>query len=113
MAFWRSKKSETTNEEAEPSGQQESGRPEGSIESKPASQPNSGGGLFAKMRGGLAKTRQVLSTDIRDLFKGESQGRLVDDEFLDELFARLVRTDMGVGRSAMTLGNGFALEWFT
>ena len=54
----------------------------------------SGGGLFAKMRGALSKTRQTLNTDIRDLFK--SEGRLVDDEFLDELFARLIRTDMGV-----------------
>ena len=46
------------------------------------------------MRGALAKTRQTLSTDIRDLFK--SEGRLVDDEFLGELFSRLIRTDMGV-----------------
>ncbi len=55
---------------------------------------SAGGGLFAKMRGALSKTRQTLNTDIRDLFKAE--GRLVDDEFLDELFARLIRTDMGV-----------------
>ena len=46
------------------------------------------------MRGALSKTRQALSTDIRDLFKTE--GRLVDDEFLQELFSRLIRTDMGV-----------------
>lgn len=46
------------------------------------------------MRAGLTKTRETLNTDIRDLFKAE--GRLVDDEFLDELFARLIRTDMGV-----------------
>jgi fused signal recognition particle receptor len=52
------------------------------------------GGLFSKMRGALSKTRQALNTDIRDLFK--SEGRLVDDEFLGELFARLIRTDMGV-----------------
>lgn len=97
MAFWRSKRSETTTEEDEASRQQGSGRPERVAESKPSTQPNSGGGLFAKMRGGLAKTRQVLNTDIRDLFKGESEGRLVDEEFLDELFSRLVRTDMGVG----------------
>ncbi len=36
-----------------------------------------------------------LNTDIRDLFK--SEGRLVDDEFLGDLFARLIRTDMGTG----------------
>ena len=55
---------------------------------------NNAGGLFSKMRGALSKTRQALNTDIRDLFK--SEGRLVDDEFLAELFARLIRTDMGV-----------------
>ncbi|TWT52601.1 Signal recognition particle receptor FtsY [Rubripirellula amarantea] len=53
------------------------------------------GGLFSKFRGALSKTRQALNTDIRDLFKAE--GRLVDDEFLTDLFERLIRTDMGVG----------------
>ena len=54
-----------------------------------------GGGLFARFRHGLKRTSQLLNTDIRDLFKQE--GRLVDDQLLDELFAILVRTDMGVG----------------
>ena len=63
--------------------------------SEPAPEPSSSGGVFAKMRSALTKTRQALNTDIRDLFK--SEGRLVDDEFLTELFARLIRTDMGVG----------------
>lgn len=53
------------------------------------------GGLFARFKSGLQKTRQALNTDIRDLFKDE--GRLVDDEFLGELFAKLIRTDMGAG----------------
>jgi fused signal recognition particle receptor len=35
----------------------------------------------------------VLGTDVRDLFKRE--GRLVDEAFLEELRAALVRTDMG------------------
>ncbi len=52
-------------------------------------------GWFARLKQGLKKTSQVLNTDIRDLFKQE--GRLVDDEFLGELFAILVRTDMGGG----------------
>ena len=39
------------------------------------------------------KTRDVLRTDIRDLFKAE--GQLVDDEFLGQLFSILVKTDMG------------------
>ena len=50
-------------------------------------------GLLDRLRSGLAKTAQVLSTDVRDLFKRE--GRLVDDSFLEELRGALVRTDMG------------------
>ncbi len=51
--------------------------------------------LFARFKQGLQKTSALLNTDIRDLFKRE--GRLVDDEFLTELFAILVKTDMGAG----------------
>ncbi|MBX7072444.1 MAG: signal recognition particle-docking protein FtsY [Pirellulales bacterium] len=51
-------------------------------------------GLFDKLKQGLKKTAQVLNTDVRDLFKRE--GRLVDDDFLAELYAILVKTDMGV-----------------
>lgn len=51
-------------------------------------------GLFEKFKQGLQKTAQLLNTDIRDLFK--SEGRLVDEAFLEELFERLVKTDMGV-----------------
>ncbi len=47
------------------------------------------------LRQGLAKTWRFLNTDIRDLFKQE--GRLVDDDFLRDLFAVLVKTDMGAG----------------
>ncbi|RLT12463.1 MAG: signal recognition particle-docking protein FtsY [Planctomycetota bacterium] len=50
-------------------------------------------GLLDRLRSGLAKTVQVLNTDVRDLFKRE--GRLVDESFLEELRALLVRTDMG------------------
>jgi len=53
------------------------------------------GGLFARVKKGLKKTAQLLKTDIRDLFKQE--GRLVDDAFLGELFAILIKTDMGGG----------------
>ena len=53
------------------------------------------GGVFSRVRRGLRRTAQLLNTDIRDLFKQE--GRLVDDDFLRDLFAILVRTDMGTG----------------
>lgn len=49
--------------------------------------------FFERLKAGLAKTAQVLQTDVRDLFKRE--GRLVDEEFLEELRGALVRTDMG------------------
>ncbi len=51
-------------------------------------------GLFDQLKQGLRKTTQLLNTDIRDLFKAE--GRLVDDNALEELFESLVKTDMGV-----------------
>jgi fused signal recognition particle receptor len=53
----------------------------------------SSGGIFAKLKRGLAKTKQLLKTDIRDLFKKE--GSLVDDEFLEHLRAFLIRRDIG------------------
>ena len=58
-------------------------------------------GIFDRLRQGLKKTTQLLNTDIRDLFKGE--GRLVDEAFLDELFATLIKTDMGVQASQETI----------
>ena len=58
-------------------------------------------GLFDKFKQGLKKTTQLLNTDIRDLFKGE--GRLVDEAFLDELFATLIKTDMGVEAAQETV----------
>jgi fused signal recognition particle receptor len=51
-------------------------------------------GLFDKIKQGLKKTAQLLNTDVRDLFK--SEGRLVDDAFLEELMGILIKTDMGV-----------------
>lgn len=51
-------------------------------------------GFFDRIKQGLKKTVQILNTDIRDIFK--QKGRLVDDEFLEELFEMFVKTDMGV-----------------
>src|SRR6478672_1106837 len=55
-------------------------------------------GFFGMLRSALQKTHDLLNTDIRDLFKRE--GRLVDEDFLGELFAILVKTDMGTGPAA-------------
>ena len=59
-------------------------------------------GFFEKFKQGLKKTAQLLNTDIRDLFKAE--GRLVDEEFLTELFEMLVKTDMGVKSAQEVVG---------
>ncbi len=55
-------------------------------------------GFFNKIKQGLKKTRQLLNTDVRDLFK--NQGRLVDEAFLEELLGVLIKTDMGVQAAA-------------
>lgn len=52
-----------------------------------------GGSWFGKLKSALKKTNDILNTDIRDLWKAE--GRLVDDDFLKEFFAILVKSDMG------------------
>lgn len=84
MAIWRSRQASPPNDlDDAPNADSDSTPVEGT------------GGLFGKFRSGLQKTRRVLGTDIRDLFK--SEGRLVDDAFTEELFARLIRTDMGAG----------------
>ncbi len=57
-------------------------------------------GLFDKLKQGLKKTTQLLNTDIRDLFK--SQGRLVDDAFVREVYEALIKTDMGVPAARAT-----------
>jgi fused signal recognition particle receptor len=103
MAFWRSKSdpkaTEPTTGRSEPQSPAEV--PAAAVPLTPAPAPaaadqtDQSGGLLARMRTGLQKTRAVLNTDIRDLFK--SEGRLVDETLLEELFARLIRTDMGVG----------------
>ncbi len=64
-----------------------------SASAAPADEPAKTGGVFGRLKQGLKKTHQILFTDVRDLFKKE--GRLVDDEFLEELRAVLIKTDMG------------------
>ena len=52
----------------------------------------SGGGFFGRLKSGLSKTRDLLTTDVEDLFRG---GR-IDDAALEELEERLITADMGV-----------------
>lgn len=50
-------------------------------------------GFFDKLKQGLSKFGRALNTDVRDLFK--SEGRLIDEKFLNEMRAILFKTDMG------------------
>ena len=54
-------------------------------------------GVLGKFKQALVKTVNVLNTDLRDLVK---EGRLVDDAFLEEVFALMIRTDMGVSSAS-------------
>jgi fused signal recognition particle receptor len=58
-------------------------------------------GLLDKLKEGLRKTTRILNTDIRDLFK--SEGRLIDEAFLEELYAVLIKTDVGVPAARQTI----------
>ena len=93
MALFKPFRKRTNDASAEPAGDSES-TSAADAPNTPDESPKSGG-WFSRFRQGLQKTSQLLRTDIRDLFKRE--GRLVDDEFLEEVFAVLVRTDMGAG----------------
>lgn len=50
-------------------------------------------GLFDRLKQGLKRTKELLQTDIRDLFKA---GEILDAEKLEQFYSRLIRTDMGV-----------------
>lgn len=54
-------------------------------------------GLFDKLKQGLQKTKQILQTDVRDLFRA---GDILDEAQLEKFEARLVRTDMGIAAAS-------------
>ena len=69
----------------------------------PGASPSPGtektGGFFSRLKKGLSKTRQFLTTDIEDLF---ASGRKIDDNLLEELEELLITADVGI-RTAMDL----------
>jgi fused signal recognition particle receptor len=50
-------------------------------------------GLFSRLKKGLTKTREILTTDIDELFSSKRQ---IDDEMLEELEELLITSDIGV-----------------
>ena len=59
-----------------------------------------GRGLFARLRAGLARTRDVLTTDVTDLLRSRAS---IDEDLLDDLEAVLIGADVGVDASARLL----------
>ncbi len=58
--------------------------------------------LFSKLKNGLSKTRQILTTDIGDLF---SKDKEINDNLLEELEELLITSDLGVENSMNIMGN--------
>ncbi len=58
---------------------------------KDKTKPDSG--VFAKLKSGLSKTRQVLTTDVNDLFTNAS---LIDEALFEELEELLITADLGI-----------------
>jgi fused signal recognition particle receptor len=54
-------------------------------------------GFFEKLKQGLLRTKQLLQTDVRDIFRS---GEIIDEAKLEQFEGRLIRTDMGVAASA-------------
>lgn len=50
-------------------------------------------GLFDRLKKGLTKTKQLLTTDVRDLLRA---GEILTDEKIDRFEAALIQSDMGV-----------------
>jgi fused signal recognition particle receptor len=64
----------------------------------------SGTGLFTRLKRGLTKTRDILTTDIDELFSGKSR---VDDQMLEDIEELLITSDIGV-QTAMDLMAGIS-----
>jgi len=62
-------------------------------------EPKESKGFFKRLKTGLSKTRQLLNTDIEELF---SNKRKIDDDLLEELEELLITSDIGV-QTAMDL----------
>jgi fused signal recognition particle receptor len=95
MVFWKRKREETNT----PIPSEESPIESNELDDDPSAEfaetaeTSDSSNTTSWWRRVLTKTNELLKTDIRDLWAAE--GRLVDDEFLSELYAILVRTDMG------------------
>ncbi len=67
--------------------------PEETESGEPFVEPEERQGFFSRLKSGLAKTRQVFSSDVDSLFKS---GKPITEELFDELEEMLVTSDMGM-----------------
>jgi len=87
-----------------PSAEDNTGEPEEAPSPAPVGENGNKRGLFSRLKIGLAKTRQILTTDIEDLFEGKQQ---LDHEMLEEIEELLITSDIGV-RTADELINAIS-----
>ena len=80
---------ESKNAHQPQQGIQESAQPHLDLSSKNREKT----GLFSKLKTGLAKTRQVLTTDINELFVSS---KAIDDDLFEELEELLITSDLGI-----------------
>jgi fused signal recognition particle receptor len=66
---------------------------------EPVEKPKDKKGFFKRLKNGLSKTRQILTTDIDELFAGKIK---LDDDLLEDLEELLITSDIGVS-TAMDL----------
>ena len=58
-------------------------------------------GFFDKLKQGLQRTKQLLFTDVRDIFRS---GEILGETQFEQFEGRLIRTDMGVAASSLIVG---------
>ena len=80
-------KEDCPSEDALPPGRRDDTTPE----KEPAKKKTKG--IFQQLKRGLSKTRDVLTTDIDDLFRGRKK---LDADLLEEIEELLITSDMGV-----------------
>ena len=59
-------------------------------------------GLFSRLRAGLARTREVLTSDVTDLVRGRAN---IDEALVEELESVLLSADVGIDACEQLLGN--------
>jgi fused signal recognition particle receptor len=84
---------ESGNDPVEINVTAESNNPEIEETNETISSHESERGFFKRLRQGMSKTREILTTDIDELFFGKKK---IDESLLDDLEALLITSDMGV-----------------